>query len=73
MPHVHGVFWLKSKIIRPYLDNDGEYLDEKIPELIDKWISCSLETDDEDLQSLIKEVNVHKHTKSCRKGARGKK
>ena len=68
MPHVHGVFWLRSDLIRPYLNENGEYLDDKIPDLINKWVSCSLENDDENLNNLVKDVNIHKHTKSCRKG-----
>ena len=68
MPHVHGVFWLRSDLIRPYLNENGEYLDDKIPDLINKWVSCSLENDDENLNNLVKDVNIHKHPKSCRKG-----
>ena len=40
---------------------------EKVPELIDQWISCSLDTGDKVLDDLVKDVNVHKHTKSCLK------
>ena len=36
--------------------------------MINKWISCSLDTENEDLRKLVKEVNVHKHTNSCKKG-----
>ena len=39
-----------------------------MPELIDKWISCSLANKDEKLNKLAKEVNTDKHTKSCQKG-----
>ena len=67
MPHVHGVFWLKKEIIEKYKTND-EYDDIKVVELIDQWISCSLDTGIEKLDQLVAEVNVHGHTKSCQKG-----
>ena len=68
LPHLHGVFWLTKKAAKKYQDGNGEFLDTKVPELIDKWISCSLATGNEELDKLVKEVNVHKHTKSCQKG-----
>ena len=68
LPHLHGVFWIKQDEAKKYQDGNGEFLDSKVPDLIDQWISCSLDTGDEDLNKLVKEVNVHKHTKSCQKG-----
>ena len=68
MPHVHGVFWLRQDLIKPYLNENNEYNDNTIHEVIDKWVSCSLNTGDEKLNKLVQEVNVHRHTKSCRKG-----
>ena len=67
LPHLHGVFWLKEDKIAD-LKKDGEFLLEKLPALIEKFISCSTDTGDETLNQLVKEVNVHKHTKSCTKG-----
>ena len=32
-------------------------------ELIEKWISCSIHTNNPKLNKIVKEVNVHKHTK----------
>ena len=66
MPHVHGVFWLESKDIIRFMEDD-KFDKEKVTSLIDEWISCSLDTGDETLNELVKEVNVHKHTKSCKK------
>ena len=40
---------------------------DKLIALIDKWISCSLTNDNQELNDIVKEVNCHKHTKSCRK------
>ena len=67
MPHVHGILWLKEETIRPYLDENGDFNLDTVPELIDEWSSCSLNTGDEELDTLVKEVNVHHHTKSCQK------
>ena len=48
---------------------DGdEYKDKEVVKLIDKWISCSLDTGDPELDKLVSEVNVHRHTESCQKG-----
>ena len=68
MPHLHGVFWLNKKEIEACIDEGGEYKDREITELIDKWVSCSLDTGNEKLNALVKEVNVHGHTPSCEKG-----
>ena len=70
MPHLHGVFWLEEKKVKEYKEkeDDEEFSDEKVVHLIDEWISCSIDTGDEDLNELVKELNIHKHTKSCQKG-----
>ena len=68
MPHLHGVFWLNKEEIDYCKNSDGEYIDDKVTDLIDKWVSCSLNTQDDRLDSLVKEVNVHRHTPSCGKG-----
>ena len=70
MPHLHGVFWLTEKAIEEYKDENGDFLD-KVTELIDIWISCSIQTGNPQLDALVKEVNVHNHTKSCQKGGKG--
>ena len=62
LPHLHGVFWLNQEEAKLYQDDQGNFLDTEVPVLIDKWISCSLSNDDEKLNKLVKEVNVHKHT-----------
>ena len=67
MPHLHGVFWLEEEAVKKYKDENGDYKDN-ITELIDKWISVSLETKCDPLNELVKEVNVHHHTNSCKKG-----
>ena len=67
MPHVHGVFWLAEDIVKQYKNDKNEFIDATTPELIDKWISVSLNTGDEELDKIVKEVNVHGHTQSCQK------
>ena len=67
LPHLHGVFWLEEEAIKKYKDENGNYKDN-ITELIDKWVSVSLETKNPALNDLVKEVNVHHHTNSCKKG-----
>ena len=46
MPHVHGVFWIDDEEKNQYFSGD-KYDASKVPELIDKWVSCSLNTGDE--------------------------
>ena len=68
MPHLHGVFWLNENEIKDCIDENGQYKDKNVVEMIDKWISCSLDTGSEKLNKLVKDVNVHGHTNSCSKG-----
>ena len=68
LPHLHGVFWIKESTIEDY-KKDSEFDEEEIGTLIDQWISCSLNTDNEDLNKRVREVNVHKHTKTCQRGS----
>ena len=70
LPHLHGVFWLNEIAVKKYKDEKGDFMDN-VTELIDKWVSCSLETGNPQLNDLVKEVNVHNHTKSCQKGSMG--
>ena len=72
LPHIHGVGWLKPEIIQDCLDENGLFREDAegeilVIDLIDDWISCSLNTGDCALDQLVKEVNMHKHTKSCKK------
>ena len=70
MPHIHGVLWLENSSIEKYLlsQNEFEFDPEKAPKFIDTIISCSTNTKDAILNKIVKEVQVHHHTKSCRKG-----
>ena len=68
MPHLHGVFWLKEDEIKPCKDDNGDYIDEKVVELIDRWTTCSLDSGDKRIDKLVEDVNVHGHTNTCYKG-----
>ena len=68
MPHLHGVFWLSKSEIANCIDEEGEFKDQELTELIDKWVSCSLNNEKEAMNKLVQEVNVHGHTPSCEKG-----
>lgn len=73
LPHTHGVFWIKKELIEKYIEhkeNGIEYSDD-ITELIDEWVSVSLNTGSPELDKLVAEVNTHKHTKSCLKRGTG--
>ena len=69
MPHIHGVAWLDKESLKKYMidDNGCEFNLEKVPELIDNFISCSTNGPNEKLNKIVKEVQVHHHTKTCRK------
>ena len=67
LPHAHGVFWLKEDVVSKYKDENGDYDDNKVVELIDEYISVSVNTDDNDLNEVVKKVQRHCHTKSCQK------
>ena len=69
MPHIHGVLWLDRETIKDYLiDPDGYEFDTKeVPKFIDSIISCSTDGEDETVNKIAREVNVHGHTPSCGK------
>ena len=64
---MHGVIWLQQEDIRPFLEADGTFNKETISKLIDEWISVSIKTGDATLDNLVKDLNTHKHSKSCKK------
>jgi len=70
MPHLHGVFWLSERSLKEngFISASGELIEAQIPRLVNKWVSCSLEQENEELNNLVRQVNCHKHTRSCRKG-----
>ena len=67
MPHVHGVIWLKKSTVNHFMKEDGTLDQDNIKNLIEDWISCSITTSNTNLNKLVQEVNMHRHTKSCKK------
>ena len=65
MAHVHGCLWLKQS----FMDyKDGQMLaDDKLPSLVDQFVTCSLPAEDDPMRQKVLELQVHHHTKSCLK------
>ncbi|XP_062614203.1 uncharacterized protein LOC134275940 [Saccostrea cucullata] len=64
-PHMHCLYWIENA---PKLDEDGE---EAVCNFIDKYVSCAVPSQNEDLElrDIVLAVQQHsrKHSKSCRK------
>ena len=69
MPHLHGIIWIKHSKISHLLKPDGTFDLENpdLPDFVNKWTSCSLNHDNGSLNEIVKEVNVHSHSQSCKK------
>ena len=69
MPHLHGIIWIKQSKIKELLRSDGTFDLEhpELPAFIDKWTSCSLNHENEEINEIVKDVNVHSHSPSCKK------
>ena len=39
---MHGVFWLTQAKLKEFQDENGEFINEKVPILIDEFVSCSI-------------------------------
>ena len=61
-PHIHGMLWIKGA---PKL---GIQSDEEVIQFIDKYISCCLPDDDEELLELVRMLQTHSHSATCRRG-----
>ena len=82
LPHFHGAGWMRRDLLKDCLDKTGCFLlqsehnadkiNEALIDLIENWISCSLSTGDEKLDSIVRENQMHKHTAySCNKSGKG--
>ena len=82
LPHFHGAGWLRKDLLKNCLDKTGCFLlqsehnadktNEALIDLIENWISCSISTGDEKLDSIVREYQMHKHTAySCNKSGKG--
>ena len=68
LPHIHGVAWLSKKCLEEHgIHGDLIEYPEATVKLVDKLMSCSLNTPDAKLNQTVSDVQRHKHTKSCLK------
>ena len=62
-PHAHTLFWIKDAPKLGYSD------DTDVKSFIDNYVSCSLPETDKQLRDLVKSLQVHRHSQSCRRKA----
>ncbi|XP_033725386.1 uncharacterized protein LOC117315346 [Pecten maximus] len=62
-PHIHMLLWTNNA---PKYPDDDEH---DIIAYVDKYVTCSLETDNPELAELV-QLQVHKHSKTCKKGGK---
>ncbi len=68
MAHIHGVIWIAEDKLKEYKEpNSNAFDSDKIPQLIDNLITCSLPQDDDKLRKIVEDVQTPNHTKTCRK------
>ena len=58
--HVHMLLWISDA---PEFDTDS---DREVCKFIDRYQTCRIPDDDEELKSLVLNVQKHSHSKSCR-------
>ncbi|XP_060577549.1 uncharacterized protein LOC132734725 [Ruditapes philippinarum] len=65
-PHAHGILWIDNA---PDLEKNSP---EEIAAFIDKYVQCRLpdEDSDEELYSLVNQLQRHSHSASCRKSGK---
>ena len=61
LPHAHCVIWVKNA--PTYATNSPQ----EICDFIDKYISCSLPSEDSKLKDLVSLLQQHKHSSYCRR------
>ena len=60
-PHAHTVIWVKNA------PKYGIASNEKVCNFIDKYISCAVPEDNEQLKELVLTLQNHKHSTYCKK------
>ncbi|MCG8624396.1 MAG: hypothetical protein MJE68_20685, partial [Proteobacteria bacterium] len=60
-PHAHTLFWIKDA---PKL---GYSKEDDVKTFINKYVSCSLPDCDEELRNLVENLQVHRHSQTCRR------
>jgi len=63
-PHIHCVLWAKDAPKLP------EATDNDITQFVDKYISCKISNDDDELSQLVVSLQKHTHNKTCRKSGK---
>ncbi|TKS65838.1 ATP-dependent DNA helicase PIF7 [Collichthys lucidus] len=63
-PHVHCLFWIEDA---PVIDTNT---DAEVIEFIDRYVTCELPSNDEELLDTVTSVQQHskRHAKTCKKG-----
>ena len=60
-PHAHTLIWIKDAPKLGYAD------EADVKAFIDKYISCSLPDDDQELRALVEGLQIHRHSPTCRR------
>ena len=60
-PHAHTLIWIKDAPKLGYAD------EADVKAFIDKYISCSLPDNDEELRDLVEGLQIHRHSPTCRR------
>lgn len=62
-PHIHSLFWIENA---PIIDKNT---DEEVVEFIDKYVTCELQSQDENLLEIVTSVQQHskRNSRTCRK------
>ena len=60
-PHAHTLIWIKDAPKLGYAD------EADVKAFIDKYISCSLPDNDEELRDLVEGLQIHCHSPTCRR------
>lgn len=62
-PHAHCLFWIENA---PQIDKNT---DSEVVEFVDKYVTCELPSDDNELLDIVSTVQQHskRHAKTCKK------
>ena len=60
-PHAHMLIWVKNA---PQVKDSNS---EEVSHFVDRYITCSVPDDDDELAELVKTVQKHSHSAACRK------
>ena len=57
--------------MKKFQDSGDDLIDSEVVHLIDNFTSSSTNTNNDELNNLVREVQFHRHTKSCMKKGHG--